>query len=100
MRNSLNYGLIFINLFITYFYLVQLGDYVMALVINEFDQSCWVPGIVQTINEFSFPKLYKILYFNGQEGDNSRVELVKINKNLYGFIVNYIRTRLGVKYIN
>ena len=69
----------------------------MASVINEFDHSCWVPGIVQTIETNTFPKLYTILFFNGQEGDNTRPELVKINKSAYGFIVNYIRSMLGMK---
>lgn len=69
----------------------------MASVINEFEQSCWVPGIVQNIDQNSYPKLFTILYFNGQEGDNTRPELHKINKNMYGFIVNYIRSRLGIK---
>lgn len=70
----------------------------MASVINEFEQKCWVPGIVQLIDQNSYPKLYTILYFNGQEGENTRVEMIKINKNKYGFIVNYIRARLGLKY--
>lgn len=34
----------------------------------------------------------------GQEGENTRPELHRINKNTYGFIVNYIRSRLGMKY--
>jgi hypothetical protein len=75
----------------------KLGDYVMAHVINEFDQKCWVPGIVQTIDQNTQPKVYTILYFNGQEGENTRMELIRINKNSYGFIVNYIRARLGLK---
>ena len=37
----------------------------MASVINEYDERCYVPGIVQAINEFSTPKLYTVLYFNG-----------------------------------
>ena len=57
----------------------------------------YVPGIVQTVNETSYPKFFTILYFNGQEGENIRSELFRINKNNYGFIVNYIRSRLGLK---
>ena len=72
----------------------------MASVLNEFEQKCWVPGIVQLIDQNSFPKLYTILYFNGQEGENTRPELIKINKSAYGFIVNYIRGRLGLRYDN
>ena len=70
----------------------------MASVLNEFEQRCWVPGIVQLIDPNSFPKLYTILYFNGQEGENTRPELIKINKSSYGSIVNYIRGRLGLGY--
>lgn len=70
----------------------------MASVTNEFEQKCYVPGIVQLIDGNSFPKLYTILYFNGQEGENTRPEMIKINKTMYSSIVNYIRARLGLKY--
>lgn len=75
----------------------QAGDYVMASVINEFEQKCYVPGIIQLVDPNSFPKLYTVLYFNGQEGENTRPEMIKINKSTYGSIVNYIRARLGLK---
>ena len=71
----------------------------MASVINEFEQNCWVPGIVQSIDQISYTKLFTVLYFNGQEGENTRQELYKINRNTYGFIVNYIRSRLGIKWV-
>ena len=61
---------------------LSVGDYVMASVINEYDERCWVPGIIQTklvqVDAHSRPKLFMVLYFNGQEGNNSRVELIKI----------------------
>ena len=69
----------------------------MASVINEHEERCWVPGIVQFIDHGSYPKMFSILYFNGQEGENTRSELVKINKSGYGFITNYIRAKLGIK---
>ena len=69
----------------------------MACVINEFEQKCWVPGIVQTIHQHAYPKLFTVLYFNGQEGENTRQELAKITRNAYGFIVNYIRSKMGIK---
>ncbi len=73
----------------------------MAFVINEFKEKCYVPGIVQSkllqTDPKSYPKLYTILYFNGEEGENSRAELIKINRFKYGFIVNFIRSKLGAK---
>ncbi len=76
---------------------VTYGDYVLAQVINELNESCFVPGIIQTINQLSNPKLYRVMYFNGQDGENSRNEIVKINKTTFSFTVNYIKTRLGLK---
>jgi len=80
------------------------GDYVMAKVINEFDEKCWVPGVIQSKMLVNKPcclkcmsvKMFRILFFNGQEGDNAESELIKINKYSYGFIVNYIRAKLGI----
>ena len=69
----------------------------MASVLNEFDQPCWVPGIVQDIEHRTLPKTYTILYFNGQEGENIKTELLKINKSTYGLIVSYIRSRFGLR---
>lgn len=77
--------------------LLKAGDYVMASVTNEFEQKCFVPGIVQLIDPNSFPKLYTVLYFNGQEGENTRPEMIKISKSSYSSIINYIRARLGLK---
>jgi len=74
-----------------------LGDYVLASVINEYDQLCWVPGIIQAIDDYAYPKLYTVLYFNGQENENIKLEMVKINKFSYGKIVENIRYRLGLK---
>lgn len=79
---------------------LSVGDYVMASVINEYNERCWVPGIIQTkliqIDAHAHPKLYMVLYFNGQEGNNCRQELVKISKHFYGTAVNYIRSKLGL----
>lgn len=69
----------------------------MALVINEFRDRCYVPGIVQSIDTICSPKLYTIMYFNGTEGLNIRNELIGINKNRYGFASNYIRNKLGIE---
>jgi len=76
----------------------------MAKVINEFDEKCWVPGVIQSKMLINKPcclkcmstKMFRILFFNGQEGDNAESELIKINKYSYGFIVNYIRAKLGI----
>lgn len=70
----------------------------MACVINEFGERCWVPGIIQSKLIASKPniKVFKILYFNGQEGENQESDLVKINKYSYGSIVTFIRSKLGI----
>lgn len=70
----------------------------MACVINEFGERCWVPGIVQTklLSSNQNVKVFKILFFNGQEGENTDTELVRINKYSYGSIVNFIRLKLGI----
>ena len=69
----------------------------LASVINEYEELCWVPGIVQSIDDYSYPKVYTVLYFNGQESENIKLEMVKINKREYGSIVENIRYRLGLK---
>ena len=75
------------------------GDYVMACVYNEYDDSCWVPGIIQSkllqLDRRS-KNLYTVLYFNGQEGDNSMSEIIRIDKHIYGETVSYIRSKLGM----
>lgn len=78
---------------------LTVGDYVMACVFNEYDDSCWVPGIIQTKLlqlERRSKNLYTVLYFNGQEGDNSRSEIIRIDKHIYGESVSYIRSKLGM----
>lgn len=69
----------------------------MTRVINEFGQICWVPGTIHTIDTLSKQKVYQILYFNGQNGQNSRENLVKIDKIQYGYAVNFIRNLIGDK---
>lgn len=71
----------------------------MASVVNEYEQICWVPGIIQSIEDYTYPKVYSVLYFNGQENENIKLEMVKVSKNTYGRIVENIRSRLGFKYI-
>lgn len=69
----------------------------MASVVNEYEQICWVPGIIQSIEDYTYPKVYSVLYFNGQENENIKLEMVKVSKNTYGRIVENIRSRLGLK---
>jgi hypothetical protein len=69
----------------------------MCRVLNEYDQSSWVPGIIQIIDHSSYQKTFCVLYFNGQEGLNVRSELIKINREMYGQITNYIKAILGLK---
>lgn len=67
----------------------------MAKVLNEFDIPCWVPGVIQSIDNFASKKYFVVLYFNGLEGDNFRTELIKISRQKYAEIVNYIRSLFG-----
>jgi hypothetical protein len=69
----------------------------MALVINEFKDRCYVPGIIQSIDSLSKPKIFTVMYFNGTEGANVRNEIFSISKSRYGFAVNYIRSKLGLE---
>ncbi|RNA21699.1 von Willebrand factor A domain-containing 3B, partial [Brachionus plicatilis] len=69
----------------TFSYL-QIGDHVMAKVLNEFDKLCWVPGVIQSADSYASKKYYVVLYFNGLEGDNIRTELIKISRQKYAEI--------------
>ena len=69
----------------------------MARVHNEFQQYCYVPGIVQSINAVAKPKEFLVMYFNGNTGQHVRNQLVLINKNRYGITSNYIKNKLGMK---
>ena len=54
------------------------------------------PGIVQFIDHGSYPKMFSILYFNGQEGEKHAIwNWSKSTKSSYGFITNYIRAKTG-----
>jgi hypothetical protein len=74
----------------------KLGDYVMAAVINEFKEKCYVPGIIQSINVRKNTKLYTVMYFNGIEGVNKRNEIIVITKNRYGLAADFIRNKIGL----
>ena len=69
----------------------------LASVINEYDEICWVPGVIQSIDDYTYPKVFSVLYFNGQESENIKLEMVKISKSSYRRIVEIIRTKLGIK---
>ncbi len=75
---------------------MQLGDYVMATVINEFREKCYVPGIIQSINTRKSTQLYTVMYFNGVEGVNKRNEIILITKNRYGLAADFIRHKIGI----
>ncbi len=76
----------------------KVGDYVLASVVNEYEEVCWVPGVIQSIDDYPYPKIYTVLYFNGQESENIKLEMVKITKSNYAKIVENIRFKLGLKY--
>jgi hypothetical protein len=76
------------------FQFLQLGDYVMAKIINESNHVCWVPGIIKKIREHFYPKYYEIIYFNGKQDLNTRYELVKITNRQYDRIVDFIRRQM------
>jgi hypothetical protein len=58
----------------------------MAQVINEYDEVCWVPGILVKIRENAYPKGFSVQYYNGSLGENHRQELIKINKKIYKIV--------------
>ena len=63
----------------------------MANVINEFGETCWVPGkIIDIYYDKNQPKLYRVKYFNGEEDDNTFYQMVKIDEKLYYYIVELI----------
>jgi hypothetical protein len=74
---------------------IKPGDYVMAAVINEFKEKCYVPGIVQSTCVRKTSKTYMVMYFNGIEGMNKRNEVIVITKNRYGLAADFIRNKLG-----
>jgi len=78
------------------FQFFQIGDYVMAKLINESNRVCWVPGVIKQIRENLYPKYYEIVYFNGKQDLNTRYELVKISVREYERIVNFIRQRMQI----
>ncbi|CAF0714125.1 unnamed protein product [Brachionus calyciflorus] len=69
---------------------ITIGDYVMANVLDEFDKICWVPGIVEHIDYEAKPIKYHVRYYNGEEGVNIYVQLIKINKERYIYIKDFI----------
>lgn len=73
------------------------GDFVMANIINEFGQDCWVPGIVQFVNYDSEPISYRVLYYNGEEGSNTYTQLIKLSKDQYFNIKDYILLLISKK---
>lgn len=68
----------------------KIGDYVMANILNEFDKDCWVPGIVKNIDYTTQPISYHIVYYNGEEGLNIYIQLIKITKSLYFLTKDFI----------
>lgn len=93
------------RVFLWFFKNIKEGDYVMACIQNEFNHTCYIPGIVHLINnDRSNPNfkevLYTVLYFNGEEDEAKQKDIFKIKKNEYSEIVKYIRAKQGKKYEN
>lgn len=68
----------------------------MAKKKNQFDEICWVPGIVQRITkpfkflDQSIPESFTILTYDREESEHNRKELIRIKQYIYGFALNYI----------
>ena len=81
--------------FILWFFVIILkaGDYVLANIMNEFGQDVWVPGLIKSVNysDIDKCKIYTVIYFNGQEGENINKQLIKIKKGQYNmFVENFM----------
>jgi hypothetical protein len=50
---------------------------------NEYNENCWVPGVLVKIREIAYPKGFIVQYFNGNLGENHRQELIKMKKNKF-----------------
>ncbi len=73
---------------------IKVGDYVMAVVLNEYKEKSYVPGVIEAIDTRSFPSLYSVKYFNGVYGGNKRNELVLISKAKFNNVTDYVRRKL------
>jgi hypothetical protein len=75
---------------------LKVGDYVMANIMNEHDQDCWIPGIIKSIdyNDADEEFVYTVIYFNGEEGQNVNKQLIKIGKFQYHLFTQYLMHKL------
>jgi hypothetical protein len=69
----------------------------MCAVRDDDNNECFIPGIVDHIKN---QKYYVIKYFNGQNGINLISELVKMGREQYDWVVDYIVLKLGMKKFN
>lgn len=74
---------------------IKVGDYVMANILNENDQDCWIPGKVLHVwfytGKDGFDRLaYSVQYYNNYEGLNEQEQVIKINKKRYDWYKDYL----------
>ena len=69
----------------------------MANILNEYDQDCWMPGLVKSIeyDDFNRCDVFTIIYYNGEEGQNTNEQLIKINKSQYDMFVEFFMSKLS-----
>lgn len=70
----------------------------MANILNEKDQDCWIPGRVKSIEhqpDGGGVCFFKIQYYNGEIGENTNDQLIKISKSQYQMFIDYIMAKLA-----
>ncbi len=69
----------------------------MANILNELDQDCWMPGLVKAIeyDEFNRCPVHRIIYYNGEEAENTSEQLVRITKAQYDMFVEFFMSKLA-----
>jgi hypothetical protein len=62
----------------------------MVNIINELDQDCWVPGMVQAIDHESDPVIYYVILYNETKCTKTFSQLLKIGRDRYYYIRDFI----------
>lgn len=62
----------------------------MVNIINELDQDCWVPGMVQAIDYDSEPVIYHVLLYNDVKCKKTFAQLLRIDRSQYYQIRDFI----------
>lgn len=62
----------------------------MVNIINELDQDCWVPGMVQAIDYDSDPVIYYVLLYTEVKCKKTFAQLLRIDRDQYYRIREFI----------